>query len=237
MWILFAMFATLIFLFFLWFLPSPSPHQYPSSVTVEIPVTGQGNMKEQNGTPYATTPINKLDDYEFLRVFGLQQGDKMIPNPRENYNKILLDRQITKENFVNPTSVKELTTTYSLAAGNSSQCEDSKDKEKEKEIKRIVERIYEDDPDWEPIITRVGANRWEVTELKQKHRLLSRMEHPDVSSIQSNVSVQHTLKPIDPYFSGIASQTADPYQGTVPGMERMFAPTFDTTDWSMSHYS
>jgi len=48
---------------------------------------------------------------------------------------------------------------------------------------------------------------------------------------RQNEDINHA---IDPYFSPFTEpkkHSADPYNGPVPGMERMFGPTFDHIKW------
>jgi hypothetical protein len=47
---------------------------------------------------YAKTPINKVDDYEFSRIFGIERGNEMVI-PRQNFNKIISDRAFDKVNM------------------------------------------------------------------------------------------------------------------------------------------
>lgn len=47
---------------------------------------------------YAKTPINKVDDYEFSRIFGIERGDEMVI-PRQNFNKIISDRAFDNVNM------------------------------------------------------------------------------------------------------------------------------------------
>jgi hypothetical protein len=130
-----------------------------------------------------------------------------------------------------------------------------------REVAGMVAHAYESDPNWEPVITKVGANHWEVNELKPRRRVgIESDEVVDERVVDTNndavdVRFRYREKPvvedaIDPYFGGIGpANTAitssgagnlpsasdrystDPFMGPVPGMERMFGPTFDHKKW------
>jgi hypothetical protein len=116
-----------------------------------------------------------------------------------------------------------------------------------KEVAGLVAKAYESDPHWEPVVTRVGVNHWEVNELKPKHRDdedAHTVEERVVDTNNDRVNVDFRYREkrvtdaaIDPYFpvtefkSERHSPTGDAFYGPVPGMERMFAPTFDQDRW------
>ena len=110
-----------------------------------------------------------------------------------------------------------------------------------RDVARMVADAYADDPAWEPVVTKVGPHNWEVNELKPRARRGSpaaAVEEQVVDTNNDAVDIrfryrekQITDAALDPYFSGYPSPTADPYQGTVPGMERMFGPTLDHKKW------
>jgi hypothetical protein len=220
---------------------------------------------------YAKTPIYKVDDYEFSRVFGYERNGRMV-EPREDYNKILLSRQTDwvekplssderrdkyaglKEGFsasgiltstqltLDPT--KEAAARYGERRPGASTDPDVQCKidREAKEVAHMVARAYENDPEWEPVVTKVGPHHWEVNELKPRARRGSpagpAVEERIVDTNNDAVDIRFRYREkavvdeaIDPYFSGYPSPTPDPYQGTVPGMERMFGPTFDRTKW------
>ena len=147
---------------------------------------------------YAKTPINKVDDYEFSRIFGVERGDEMII-PRQNFNMILSNRAFDKVNLPISsdarkdsyrglvegfTAAGDLTSDASESYGSSASeaaarynevIEDEPDKDckisrEEKKIARMVSKAYENDPNFDPVVTKVGPNNWEVTELIPKRR-------------------------------------------------------------------
>lgn len=237
----------------------------------DIPVQGALDPDSLNEQTYAKTPIYKVDDYEFSRVFGIEKGGHMI-EPRQDFNKIInqrtfdwADRPLTsderkrvyaglKEGFA---ATGDLTSEAVNRFGEKREIPtedpdiDCKISRETKEVARMVEKIYENDANYEPVITKVGPHHWEVNELKPRRRT-----EPWFEDTIANNKVVNTMDPsvdlefryrekevtdaaIDPYFSDLPYTSdkhgvtkGDPYYGPVPGMERMFGPTFDRTNWT-----
>ena len=153
-------------------------------------------------------------------------------------------------------------------------------------VAALVAKAYSSDPDYEPVLTRIGANNWEVNELKPKHRIQSTeavlrippecgVEHSGEETPRIHGSADrrhgstdrrhgsadrrhasdtndrinrshrgvrsHIKDEIDPYYpTGFPTgdlpyetdRQADPFYGPVPGMNRMFGPTFDHEEWA-----
>jgi hypothetical protein len=210
---------------------------------------------------YAATPLYKVDDYEFSRIFGVERNGRMM-EAREDYNKILLGRQTDwvekpltsddrREKYQGLT--EGFTATGDLTSevvarfgerrpGDSTDSDVSCKIDREaKKVARMVADAYANDPEWEPVVTKVGPHHWEVNELKPRPRRGGpgpAVEERIVDTANDAVDVrfhyreqQITDAALDPYFSGYPSPTPDPYQGTVPGMERMFGPTLDRERW------
>ena len=238
----------------------------------------------------AQTPIYKVDDYEFSRVFGYEKDGRMV-EPRDNYNMILgqrqfdwADRPLTsderkdkymglKEGF---TADGTLTSTLEAVARHGekshhprsetshhsksetrhhpkSEDAECKRSREDKEVAHMITKAYADDPDWEPVVTKVGANHWEVNELKPRIRSHSRAhqssrstnEEQIVNTDDDSVDIRFKYREknivesaIDPYFVSDGNlpfeserQKRDPFYGPVPGLERPFAPTFDHAKW------
>jgi hypothetical protein len=114
----------------------------------------------------------------------------------------------------------------------------------------MVAKVYESDPDWEPVVTQVGANHWEVTELKPRHRqgvITETVDDSVVNTANDAVDIEYKYPSndvnraaIDPFFTGLGDlpydverrgRSSDPFYGPVPGMERMMGPTFDHKRW------
>lgn len=232
---------------------------------------------------FATTPIYKVDDYEFSRVFGYERAGHMDV-PRQNFNMILenrtfdwADRPLTsderrgkyaglREGFTaagdlesvpvvpeakKPEGLRDYAREAAAkwvppAASDDIDCKIGRET---KEVAKLVARAYEGEPDWEPIVTKVGPNHWEVNELKPRRRQGVISDAVDDSVVDTNndavdISFRYREREvqeaaIDPYFAGLGSlpydhersRTADPFYGPVPGMERMFGPTFDKAKW------
>jgi hypothetical protein len=215
---------------------------------------------------YAKTPINKVDDYEFSRIFGHQEGDRMVV-PRQNFNMILQDRSFDWAD--RPVTSDERKSTYlGLVEGFTAEGELSDAREaaarfgekgtsrdddleckisrESREVAHMVARAYESDPNFEPVVTKVGPNHWEVTELKPRRRMADETEIAaddrvvDTRNEAVDIKLQYgprtPQEAIDPYFSSIPFESdrrssSDPFYGPVPGMERMFGPTFDHKRW------
>ena len=216
---------------------------------------------------FATTPIYKVDDYEFSRVFGYERNGRMVED-RQNFNQILESRQLDwadkplssderrdkyaglREGFTaagEPTAAEvavrnaraQFGSGAVLSKDSDAECHESR---KEREVATLVARAYESDPAWEPVVTRVGPNHWEVNELRPRARrgavAPQAYQEQVVNTADDAVDIRFRYRQqadvnaaIDPYFSGYPSASSDPYQGTVPGLERMFGPTFDKTQW------
>jgi len=239
---------------------------------------------------YTKTPIYKVDDYEFSRVFGYERNGHMDV-PRENYNKILNQRAFdwpdkplsSDERRAKYNGLHEGFTTAgelkSVVLGEPSaedlvkeamnrygekrpeedvECHISR---QSREVADMVAKAYESDPNYEPVITKVGANHWEVNELKPRRRHEAYAEQRndkvvDTGNDAVDVEFQYREKQvsdeaIDPFFTatgdlpfqserrsrdylpprGGAAGASDPWYGPVPGMERMFGPTFDHKSW------
>lgn len=238
---------------------------------------------------YAKTPINKVDDFEFSRIFGIERGDEMVI-PRQNFNKIISDRAFDKVNMPVSadarkdsyrglvegfTAAGDLTSDASESYGSSSHeaaarynevIEDEPDKDckisrEEKKIARMVAKAYENDPNFDPVVVRTGANNWEVTELIPKRRGAEReviVEEQILDPKREAVDIKFRYPSeeggrgrrdmIDPFFPPEGDRgngwgrhrddgpdhraERDPYYGYVPGLERPFGPTLDHFSWT-----
>ena len=151
---------------------------------------------------YAKTPINKVDDYEFARIYGVERGDEMVI-PRQNFNMILSNRAfddankpVTAEGRKDSyrgvvegfTATGDLTSSAEDRYGSSSDDssreaaarfgevildepdKDCKISREEKKVAKMVAKAYENDPNFDPVVVKVGTNQWEVTELIPKRR-------------------------------------------------------------------
>jgi hypothetical protein len=249
----------------------------------EVEVMHQEGGDEQM---WAKTPIYKVDDYEFSRVFGIERNGHM-DIPRQNFNMILNERLFDwadkpmssderrskyrglTEGFTasgdlksivmgEPSAedlVKEATSRYGerrhLDPRHPRHHHEEDDDEgchvsrEAKEVASMVAKAYENDPNFEPVVTKVGPHHWEVNELKPRRRhgvVDEKVEERVVNTDNDAVDIQFKYREnkivedaIDPYFPESwgknERKSSDPYYGPVPNMERMFGPTFDHKEW------
>jgi hypothetical protein len=259
-----------------WFHSSGTVNHCPLPILTGGATSGPTESSWGSEQTYATTPIYKVDDYEFSRVFGYERAGHM-DIPSQDFNLILekrafdwADRPLTsderkptyaglKEGFTASGELKSerLGLTAEAVAKYGSGRLSEKDEavackvsREAREVADMVAKVYESDPDWEPVITQVGANHWEVTELKPRHRkgvVDTSVDDSVVNTANDAVDIAFhyptdtvNRAAIDPYFTGLGSlpfdvehkgRSADPFYGPVPGMERMMGPTFDHKRW------
>jgi hypothetical protein len=115
------------------------------------------------------------------------------------------------------------------------------------EVAEMVKKMYENDPNWEPVVERVGENEYRVSELRPKPRKERYADANDDEEksierakeggmITPNIDIEGGQ---DPYFDkkGVIDYGNDrfheykDFKQWTPGLERMFAPTLDTTNW------
>jgi len=230
--------------------------------------------EESDEQTYAKTPIYKVDDYEFSRVYGYERNGRM-EIPRQNFNVILTERAFDwadrpmssderrakyaglKEGFTATGHLKSVDVGREAVAryGERSKEKDTECHRKsreDREVAAMVAKAYSSDPEFEPVLTKVGPHHWEVNELKQRPIHREREEHPEDNRVVNtandavDIAFEYRQKEaidsaIDPYFpehhrmyNGDKSHKkpgGDPYNGYVPGLERMFGPTFDHVKW------
>ena len=233
---------------------------------------------------YAKTPIDKVDDYEFSRIFGYEKNGRMVVPP-QNFNLILTERAFdwpdkpmtsderkgkymgmmegfTADGHLQDHDARATVARYGEKTGlTQNALLDSCTIDREnKEVDKMVEELYKSEPDYEPVITRVGPHNWEVNELKPKRKFASDVPADNRVVDTSNPSVDVRFRynaegqgpgyesSIDPYYPASGwmpskgrgngrGTRGDPYAGPVPNMERMFGPTFDHTDWIVKPHS
>jgi hypothetical protein len=120
------------------------------------------------------------------------------------------------------------------------------------DVQVLVKKLYENDPDWEPVVEKVKKGEFEVTKLIPKRKKKdSQFEDEDVPTVAEAIEkglakgvpkVQPRMEVSgmqDPYFdkTGVLDYEGDrfyrydQFAKWTPGLERMFAPTFDQNDW------
>ena len=205
---------------------------------------------------YATTPINKVDDYEFSRIFGYEQDGRMVVPPQD-YNQILGERRFDwpdkpmSSDARKPLGIVEGFTADGRLSSKSTKeailqgcLEERRGEIEEREVERLVEEAYSGDPDYAPILTYVGGNQWAVSELVPRREKGTwyregEREGERESRRDREITKESWEDRVDPFFpssghmmgEGTRMQRRDPFSGPVPNMERMFGPTFDHSEW------
>jgi len=234
---------------------------------------------------YAKTPINKLDDYEYTRIFQNENS------PRSELSKTTVNSLMAKNQWdwsklpFNSEARADAETEFVAGRLDSAQRdpktgvffknvegmsvvppdEDAaaiREKAAMKayepapatalmehnvdDVAAMVKKMYAEDPNWEPVVEKVGDNEYRVSELRPKARKEKYAENQDMTIerakegglIQAQVDVEGGRQ--DPYFDkqGVLDYSNDrfweykDFKKWTPGLERMFAPTLDTTNWT-----
>jgi len=115
-------------------------------------------------------------------------------------------------------------------------------------VARLVREEYGSDPNWEPVVSKIDENRWEVTELRPKARKetyadaetisIATAEQKGLTSPQPSITINDRMQN-DPFFDkgGLGDRDNDrfwkyeDFHKWTPDLERMFAPTADTKKW------
>jgi hypothetical protein len=233
-------------------------------------------------------PINKLDDYEYTRVFESERGSR---NSLETGTKNQLlgqrvhdwanlpfnseERAKQEDTFIagrmedayrDPKSGVFFNnvrgTTVEPPDVEASRAREQKllaayrptdiskhvmDNETEA-VANLVNKVYGEDPNWEPVVSKTGENQWAVTELKPKLRKekyeesntqeLSMLEAKGLVVPPPIIEINDRIRG-DPYFdkSGVGDRDNNrlwnykDFNKWTPGLERMFAPTMDNKAW------
>ena len=256
----------------------------------------QGTTREifdQSTTEYgstsAKTPIDKLDDYEYTRVFKTESPLRNGLTP-ETKNDMLAKRVLDwaglpfnsqvradkedefvagrmESGFTDPASGvffksidnPQITTPNEEAAKMrerallaqyqptdvSTHIIDSDTAA----VAKLVHDQYAGDPNYEPVVSRVDENNWEIRELRPKSRKEKWEDAQTVSLAAAESSQQVLPTPSlsirdrlqdDPYFdkAGVTDKDNDriwkysDFNKWTPGLERLFAPTFSQKDWN-----
>jgi hypothetical protein len=121
------------------------------------------------------------------------------------------------------------------------------DKESEA-VAKLVGQMYAGDKNWDPVLSKTGENKWEVTELRPKPRkevyedaeavTIAMAEEKGFVRAAPSVDIVNRMQD-DPYFdkSGVVDKANDrfwnykEFNKWTPGLERMFAPTVETKEW------
>jgi len=234
----------------------------------------------------AKTPINKMDDYEYTRIFQNDSSargelskttvNSLMSKNQWDWAKLPFNSEIRKsaedefvagrkdsafrdpksgvyfkavEGFsVNPPDIgaideKEKATLEPFKAKTATNLLMQHDLE---DVAALVKKMYDDDPNWEPVIEKVNDNEYRVSELRARPRKehYEGEEEQTVERAKENGNIQAAVTVEggnnDPYFDkkGVIDYANDrfweykDFKKWTPGLERMFAPTLETTNWS-----
>lgn len=110
-------------------------------------------------------------------------------------------------------------------------------------VGRLVKRLFANDKEFEPVVEKTGQNKYEVTEYipkttEQPSDDFTTLETAVADGLIPNVQIFDSNRS-DPYFykTGVADKDNNrfwkyqDFQKWTPGLERMFAPTFDQKEW------
>jgi hypothetical protein len=115
-------------------------------------------------------------------------------------------------------------------------------------VAKLVNEMYKSDKKYEPVITKVDENKWEVTELRPRPQkeswsdaqamTLANAQQNGLTMPPPEIDISSRLSD-DPYFdkSGVGDQANNrfwdykDFNKWTPGLERMFAPTMDNKEW------
>ena len=261
--------------------------QPPASTNMEGTTRNIETNNEDEG-PSARTKINKLDDYEYTRVFQQERGNRNVIE-KATQSKLLENRildwanlpfnsedRATQEDtfiagrmesgFTEPKSGIFFNTVRGstveppdveaarmreqklLAAYRPTDISTHVIDSETEAVANLVHKVYQEDPNWEPVVKKTGDNTWEVAELRPKARKekweddstkeLSMMESQGLAIPPPSVDIDDRIRG-DPYFdkSGLGDRDNNrfwnykDFNKWTPGLERMFAPTTDNKAW------
>jgi hypothetical protein len=246
-------------------------------------------LTEEENT-YALTPIKKLDDYEFSRVFSVEKEsrnqlervtvDALTARRQFDWSQLPFNSQVRTDNEqpMNQERLEGFTGTvtepfFQAISGDSMAPQDLQDiDEREKailqqyaprktedlmehetdDVQTLVKKLYETDPDWDPVVEKVNKGEFQVTKLIPKRKkqdeqyddervptvaeALHSGDATGVPHVQPRMEVSGMQ---DPFFDkrGVIDYEGDHFfryenfAKWTPGLERMFAPTLDQNDW------
>jgi len=250
-------------------------------------VSGNVFTKQVEGEQtYAKTPINKMDDYEYTRIFQNENSPRgelskttvnsLMAKDQFDWSKLPFNsetRASAEEEFITgrkddidrdpktgvffknlqganilppDNDALEMKEKHSLEPVKEATAENLIQHESD-DIAEMVKKMYENDPNWEPVVERVGENEYRVSELrpkpKKEHYVDPRNDELSIERAKAggliSAEVEVEGNSVDPYFDkkGVLDYSNDrffeysDFRKWTPGLERMFAPTLDTTNW------
>lgn len=259
-------------------------------------VSRQGAAREVLDTDFhgeqtsAKTPIKKLDDYEYTRVYQSERNNRNEASVG-TINQLMEGRRLDWANLpfnseIHATAADEFVTgrlqdAYkdpktgiffrNVEGGALLPPDDQAEKDREakvlatyrptsvtehiidtktQQVARLVNQVYESDPNWTPIVEKVDENNYKVVELIPKPRKESYEEDAKTITLAMaeekgqmipppSISIEDRMRG-DPYFDKTAVGDRDnnrvwnykDFNKWTPGLERMFAPTMDNKEWN-----
>jgi len=117
-------------------------------------------------------------------------------------------------------------------------------------VAKLVNQMYAEDPDWEPVVEKRGEHQYAISELRPRRKKESweddtpTIQQATDQGLMSGTSYVPKVtindgKTQDPFFdkNGVADYTNNRFWNYkdfakwTPGLERMFAPTNDEQKW------
>ena len=266
-----------------------SPSRDESLLTHSAPKATEVLTEDEQ--TYALTPIKKLDDYEYSRVFQIEKESRNELE-RTTVNALTSQRQFdwsqlpfnsehratNEQDMSGRRLVEGFTDTvtepfFNAIAGDNMAPQDLQDIDEREQailqqyspkktedlmehdtddVQVLVKKLYETDADWEPVVEKVKGGEFQVTKLipkrKKEDAQFADEQVPSVAYALENgmTTGRPKIQPKmevsgmqDPYFdkTGVLDYEGDrfyrydSFAKWTPGLERMFAPTFDQNDW------
>ena len=107
------------------------------------------------------------------------------------------------------------------------------------DVQVLVKKLYESDADWDPVVEKVKGGEFQVTKLipkrKKEDAQFADEQVPSVAYALENgmatgrPKIEPKMEVLD--YEGDHFYRYDNFAKWTPGLERMFAPTFDQNDW------
>jgi hypothetical protein len=124
-----------------------------------------------------------------------------------------------------------------------SQVEKPTEEQELSTVGKLVRKLFANDKEYIPVVEKVGDNKYEINEYIPKNEKRNEPTHTTLETAVAdglipNVQIFDSNR-TDPYFykTGVADKDNNAFwkyqdfQKWTPGLERMFAPTFDQKDW------
>ena len=248
------------------------------------------NTEFENEQTSANTPIRKLDDYEYTRVFDTERQNRNSIS-RQTKDELLSSRVLDWANLpfnseahaakadefvagrMEDVYVEPKTGVFFRNAEGAPLLPPDAEAEKQREhqilasyrptdisnhlvdskteqVAKLVNQMYENDPDWIPVVQKQNDNNYAITELLPKARKerwedahaqqqsLRELEQKGTVIPPPTLTIEDRMRD-DPYFdkAGVGDRDNDrlwnynDFRKWTPGLERMFAPTADNKEW------